>query len=132
MKRLIVGDTFRIVSRVVLLIFSDHVDVVITSIWFGGFHRRVEAEIFIGELDWLIRLRRRVYLFWLTRVLKRITPSSGLDIFDPDFRAFWRSVFHHVVEFATWFSQGIPNFRRDKWIFMLLQGHAFELINRCT
>src|ERR1044072_7879938 len=120
MKRLIVGDTFQIVCRVVLLIFSDHVDVVITRIWLGEFHRRVEAEIFIWDLDLLISLRIRVFLLWLTRVFKVITPSRRLDIFDPDFRAFWRSVSHHVVVFATWFSQGIPNFSRDWWIFMLL------------
>src|ERR1051325_9570267 len=130
-KRLVVGDTFQIVSRFIPLIFSDHVDVVVISIWFNKFHRCIKAKIFIGHLDWLMRSRRRIHLFWLTRVLKRITPSSGLDIFDYDFRAFWRSVFHHVVEFATWFSQGIPHFGRDRWVFMLLQGHAFELISWC-
>src|ERR1043165_3624399 len=103
----------------------------ITRVCLGEFHRRVEAEIFMWDLDLLIRLRRRIYLFWLTRVFKVITPSRRLDIFDSDFRAFWRSVFHHVVEFASWFSQGIPNFSRDWWIFMSLQGHVFELISRC-
>src|ERR1044072_9261540 len=123
-KRLIVGDTFQFVSRIIPLVFSDHVDIVVVKIWFNKFHGRIKEEIFIGDLNLLMRSRRRIYFLWLTRILKRITPSSGLDIFDSDFRAFWRNVFHHVIEFATWFSQGIPNFSRDRWLFMSLQGHG--------